>query len=116
MKTRRLLLSIIAVFLCAIFVAEPVSAVTIDGTVGEPSDLYLGEEQEDTVVGEGGENTKSEHEKWLDSQDGKQPFYGFFTYTLPHAELAQPNDSILKHYKKQFLQCRHLILSRRVIF
>lgn len=40
--------------------------------------------------------------KWLDSQDGKQPFYGFFTYTLPHAELAQPNDSILKHYKKQF--------------
>lgn len=69
MKTRKLLLSIIAVFLCAIFVAEPVSAVTIDGTVGEPSDLYLGEEQEDTVVGEGGENTKSEHEKWLDSQD-----------------------------------------------
>ncbi len=40
--------------------------------------------------------------KWLDSQDGKQPFYGLFTYTLPHAELAQPNDSILKHYKKQF--------------
>ena len=42
--------------------------------------------------------------KWLDSQDGKQPFYGFFTYTLPHAELAQPNDSILKKYKKQFFQ------------
>lgn len=42
--------------------------------------------------------------KWLDSQDGKQPFYGFFTYTLPHAELAQPNDSILKHYKKQFFE------------
>lgn len=40
--------------------------------------------------------------KWLDNQNGKQPFYGFFTYTLPHAELAQPNDSILKHYKKQF--------------
>ena len=40
--------------------------------------------------------------QWLDAQDGKQPFYGFFTYTLPHAELAQPNDSILKHYKKQF--------------
>lgn len=42
--------------------------------------------------------------KWLDSQDGKQPFYGFFTYTLPHAELAQPNDSILKHYKNQFFE------------
>lgn len=40
--------------------------------------------------------------KWLGAQDGKQPFYGFFTYTLPHAELAQPNDSILKHYKKRF--------------
>lgn len=40
--------------------------------------------------------------EWIDKQDGKQPFYGFFTYTLPHAELAQPNDSILKGYKKQF--------------
>lgn len=42
--------------------------------------------------------------QWLDSQDGKQPFYGFFTYTLPHAELSQPNDSILKHYKKRFFE------------
>ena len=40
--------------------------------------------------------------QWLDSQNGRQPFYGLFTYTLPHAELAQPNDSILKAYKKQF--------------
>ena len=40
--------------------------------------------------------------KWIDSQDGSMPFYGFFTYTLPHAELAQPNDSILKSYKKKF--------------
>ena len=40
--------------------------------------------------------------KWLDSQDGEQPFYGLFTYTLPHAELAQPNDSILMNYKKKF--------------
>lgn len=40
--------------------------------------------------------------KWIDSQDGNQPFYGFFTYTLPHAELVQPNDSILEHYKKKF--------------
>ena len=28
--------------------------------------------------------------KWIDAQDGSRPFYGFFTYTLPHAELAQP--------------------------
>lgn len=40
--------------------------------------------------------------KWIDSQNGSVPFYGFFTYTLPHAELAQPNDSILKSYKKKF--------------
>lgn len=40
--------------------------------------------------------------QWLDRQDGQQPFYGLFTYTLPHAELAQPNDSILQAYKKQF--------------
>ena len=40
--------------------------------------------------------------KWLDSQDGSKPFFGFFTYTLPHAELAQPNDSILKAYKNKF--------------
>lgn len=40
--------------------------------------------------------------EWIDSQDGNQPFYGFFTYTLPHAELVQPNDSILKAYKKKF--------------
>lgn len=39
---------------------------------------------------------------WIDAQDGNQPFCGFLTYTLPHAELAQPADSILKHYKKQF--------------
>lgn len=26
--------------------------------------------------------------KWIDSQDGSRPFYGFFTYTLPHAELS----------------------------
>ena len=38
--------------------------------------------------------------KWLDKQDGKQPFFGIFTYTLPHAELAQPEDSILTGYQK----------------
>lgn len=39
---------------------------------------------------------------WLDRQDAKQPFMGIFTYTLPHAELAQPEDSILLGYQKKF--------------
>lgn len=45
------------------------------------------------------------HEKaleWIDRQDGKQPFVGFLTYTLPHAELAQPYDSIVEGYEKKF--------------
>lgn len=40
--------------------------------------------------------------KWLDAQTGEQPFCGFFTYTLPHAELAQPHDSIFNAYRKRF--------------
>ena len=40
--------------------------------------------------------------KWLDKQNGRQPFFGIFTYTLPHAELVQPEDSILLGYEKQF--------------
>lgn len=39
---------------------------------------------------------------WLDKQNGKQPFFGIFTYTLPHAELAQPEDSILLGYENKF--------------
>lgn len=39
---------------------------------------------------------------WLDRQSADQPFFGIFTYTLPHAELAQPNDSILLAYKEKF--------------
>ena len=39
---------------------------------------------------------------WLDQQDGKQPFFGVLTYTLPHAELVQPEDSILNEYKAKF--------------
>lgn len=42
--------------------------------------------------------------KWIDSMDGKTPFYGFLTYTLPHAELVQPNDSIVSFYKKKFFE------------
>ena len=39
---------------------------------------------------------------WLSKQNGEQPFFGIFTYTLPHAELVQPNDSILQHYTTKF--------------
>ena len=42
--------------------------------------------------------------KWLDKQNGKQPFFGVFTYTLPHAELVQPEDSILEMYQKKFFR------------
>lgn len=42
--------------------------------------------------------------KWIDKQTGEQPFFGIFTYTLPHAELAQPNDSILQAYQGAFCQ------------
>ncbi|MDE7443134.1 MAG: arylsulfatase, partial [Muribaculaceae bacterium] len=39
---------------------------------------------------------------WLDRQNADTPFFGIFTYTLPHAELAQPSDSLLNRYKAQF--------------
>jgi len=39
---------------------------------------------------------------WLELQTTDTPFYGFFTYTLPHAELYQPNDSILQAYAGRF--------------
>lgn len=42
--------------------------------------------------------------EWLDQQTSDQPFYGLFTYTLPHAELYQPNDSILKAYEGRFCE------------
>ena len=42
--------------------------------------------------------------EWLDKQSADQPFFGVFTYTLPHAELAQPEDSILLSYKGHFCQ------------
>ncbi|MDE6459273.1 MAG: sulfatase-like hydrolase/transferase, partial [Paramuribaculum sp.] len=40
--------------------------------------------------------------EWLDKQNADTPFFGVLTYTLPHAELAQPNDSLLQGYKKKF--------------
>lgn len=45
------------------------------------------------------------HEKaleWLDSQTPDKPFLGIFTYTLPHAELRQPADSIYLSYVDKF--------------
>lgn len=42
--------------------------------------------------------------EWIDAQSGDRPFCGFLTYTLPHAELVQPEDSILQHYRKQFFE------------
>lgn len=43
--------------------------------------------------------------KWLDNQTADQPFLGIFTYTLPHAELIQPDDEILQAYKDKFCEC-----------
>ena len=40
--------------------------------------------------------------EWIGKQDGKQPFSGFLTYTLPHAELVQPQDSIVQYYMEKF--------------
>lgn len=39
---------------------------------------------------------------WIGRQSADEPFLGIFTYTLPHAELWQPNDSILKKYTQAF--------------
>lgn len=33
-----------------------------------------------------------------------KPFFGYFAYTLPHASLEQPNDSILKMYDGKFCE------------
>ena len=41
---------------------------------------------------------------WLKRQSKDKPFFGVFTYTLPHAELAQPNDSLVAFYKKKFFE------------
>lgn len=40
--------------------------------------------------------------EWLRSQDGTQPFFGILTYTLPHAELVQPQDSLVDYYRERF--------------
>jgi len=40
---------------------------------------------------------------WLRGQKDGCPFLGIFTYTLPHAELRQPDDSLLRAYRGKLL-------------
>ena len=40
---------------------------------------------------------------WLRQQEKGKPFFGIFTYTLPHAELRQPDDSLLQSYRGKLL-------------
>lgn len=40
--------------------------------------------------------------QWIEAQSDKQPFFGLLTYTLPHAELAQPDDSLTVYYRTVF--------------
>ena len=39
---------------------------------------------------------------WISRQNSDKPFAAFLTYTLPHAELYQPKDSILNFYENKF--------------
>lgn len=40
---------------------------------------------------------------WLRQQRPDKPFFGIFTYTLPHAELRQPDDSLLARFRGQLM-------------
>ena len=39
---------------------------------------------------------------WIGKQSSEKPFAAFLTYTLPHAELFQPQDSLLQFYENKF--------------
>lgn len=39
---------------------------------------------------------------FISADDGSKPFFLFLPYTLPHAELAVPDDSIFQYYKGRF--------------
>lgn len=54
--------------------------------------------------------------EWIDRQDKEHPFVGFLTYTLPHAELTQPEDSILENYQKQFFTDKTCIIRKTKCF
>lgn len=51
-----------------------------------------------------GDMIHNEALEWIRSLSGEKPFAAFLTYTLPHAELYQPNDSILQYYKDKFTE------------
>ena len=40
--------------------------------------------------------------EWIDSQSDEQPFFGILTYTLPHAELVGPMDSLYRFHEDKF--------------
>lgn len=40
--------------------------------------------------------------RFLEKQSSDQPFFLYLTYTLPHAELRQPHDSIFESYRGKF--------------
>lgn len=40
--------------------------------------------------------------EWIGGQDGRKPFFAMLTYTLPHAELVQPDDAIVEYYREKF--------------
>lgn len=42
--------------------------------------------------------------EWLARQEKGKPFFALMAYTLPHAELVQPDDSLVTHYRQKFLQ------------
>lgn len=41
---------------------------------------------------------------WISAQDSTKPFAAILTYTLPHAELYQPRDSMLLKYEERFTE------------
>jgi arylsulfatase A len=45
--------------------------------------------------------------EFVDARDGKQPFFLFLPYILPHAELIVPDDSIFQYYKGKFPERPH---------
>lgn len=72
--------------------------------------IELKQNTQHPMYGEGYENRKEYagdliHQAAMDflqDQTEEQPFYAVLTYTLPHAELYQPNDSILQYYVNKF--------------
>ncbi len=39
--------------------------------------------------------------EWISRQKADKPFVAFLTYTIPHAELVQPDDSLLEQYRNK---------------